>query len=109
MAYLSTWDNNPIYFQDLRRAVVCEDFSADVYDKAEAAALRVLYYQLTDLAKSGRFEKPQNYKVTAIQRSIESIPEFLRKAVIRKITQDIIRTSDGELMSLSEKVKSQTT
>ena len=105
VAYLSTWKHNPIYVKDLERALLYEDISINIYDKAEAAALRVLYSELTALSVSGRFEKPDSYEVQSIQRCIESIPDSIRDNVIRKISLDIIKTSGSELLVLSEKVK----
>ena len=105
--YLATWDYNSIYVRDLKRAFIYEDISADIYHKARAAGLRVIYSRLADLAKSGRFEKPDSYEPIAIQRCIGSIPESIRVPVIRKISKDIIRTSGSKLMKLAEKVKKQ--
>ena len=107
VAFLSTWDYNPIYVARLKRSLFLEDGSTDIYYRAEAAALRVLYSHLKELAKSGRFEKPEHYNVIAIQRCIESTPEPIRNNVIRKITRDIITTPGDKLLLLSNKIKSE--
>ena len=91
---------------DLKRSLLLEEHSTDIYDKAQAAALRVLYSHLKELAKSGRFEKPKHYNVIAIQRCLESIPESIRANIVKNISRAIITTPADELMKLSEEVKS---
>ncbi len=93
---LSCSGDNP--FAD-RKFVLAADEQNTSYYKDMVTSLKVLKEFLTQ-SKNCTY-KPKTYKITELNKAMKSIPERIRNTVLKKIGQEIISSSNIELLRVA--------
>ena len=90
---LSTGGDNPtedIYFEETQKK------TNNRYQKDMTAALKILQQKLLQIPTCTH--KPKNHELKEINKALMSIPENIKKRILKKMAQEIVSTSGLDLL-----------